>query len=421
LYATSDFISQRATALFIFLKYEWLLLFPHPLSYNYDFAQFPIQQLSNPLVWFSIILQLALLAYAFLNAKKKHVLSFSILFFFLAMAPVANILLLIGSNLGERFLYIPSLGFCLAMSYGIFKISKTDHRSEFQFDIKSIGTYSPVLLISVSLLTTLYAIKTFTRSRDWKDNVSLFGQDVKIANHSATAHYHWGNAVLSQLYEQEQDPTKKSTYLDQAIAEYQAAINIYPKYPDAILHLGDALNKKGEAEKSIPYIEQYNSMMNYSNANMLRYMAQLYEQSGQFDKGITSFKSILNHNPASTPEVLYTIGLMYNKKQEYAEAITWLDSCLHRDPGHQLALNHKIIAELNLLRYPDAIKAADKLIQLNPNNQKVYTYLAIAYTNLGQYPEAIKALENAIRLDPNDAESKERLRILNEFNARKIH
>ena len=42
LYATSDFISQRATALFIFLKYEWLLLFPHPLSYNYDFAQFNI-------------------------------------------------------------------------------------------------------------------------------------------------------------------------------------------------------------------------------------------------------------------------------------------------------------------------------------------------------------------------------------------
>jgi hypothetical protein len=44
-------------------------------------------------------------------------------------------------------------------------------------------------------------------------------------------------------------------------------------------------------------------------------MAQIYEQSGQFDNGITSFKSILNHNPASASKVLYTIGFMYNKKQ----------------------------------------------------------------------------------------------------------
>jgi hypothetical protein len=70
--------------------------------------------LTNPLVWVSIIIQLGLLLYAFLKVKKKHVLSFAILFFFLAMAPVANILLLIGSNLGERFLYIPSFGFCVA-------------------------------------------------------------------------------------------------------------------------------------------------------------------------------------------------------------------------------------------------------------------------------------------------------------------
>jgi Tfp pilus assembly protein PilF len=421
LYATTDFVSQRATALFILLKYEWLLLFPHPLSYNYDFAQIPIQKLTNPLVWISVILQIAALAYAIMNLKKKHLLSFSILFFFFAMAPVANILLIIGSNLGERFLYIPSLGFCLALTYGIFKISKTDYQSNLPNGVLSIRSFSPILLIIVGIIISLYSIKTFTRSRDWKDNVSLFGQDVKIADQSATAHYHWGNALLSQLYEKEQDPAKKSSYLDQAITEYQSAINIYPDYPDAILHLGDALYKKGEIDKAIPYVEQYNSMMNYSNPDLVRYMAQLYEQSGQFDEAIASYKSILNNNPASTPEVLYTIGLMYNKKKEYAQAITWLDSCLHLVPDHQKALTHKIIAEINVDRNQDAVESADHLLRLNPNNQKVYTYLAVAYTDLGNYPKAIEALENAIRLDPNDAESKERLKILNDFIAAKSH
>jgi hypothetical protein len=417
LFAATDFISQRAMAVFILLKYEWLLLFPHPLSYNYDFAQFPIQQLTNPLVWLSIILQLAALVWAIMKVKKKHVLSYSILFFFLAIAPVANIFLLIGSNFGERFLYIPSLGFCMLISYGIFKISKTDYRSNISFGINSISTYSPVLLASIGLITALYTVKTFTRSRDWKDNVSLFGHDVKIADHSATAHYHWGNALLSQLYEEEQDPVKKAEYLDQAIVEYQSAIIIYPEYPDAILHLGDALNKKGEVEKAIPYIEQYNSMMNYSKPDMLRYQAQLYEQSGQIDKGIMMYKSVLNNNSAPAPDVLYSIGLLYNKKQEFAEAVVWLDSCLHYVPDNQLALNHKIIADLNLQRNQDAVHTADQLLQLNPSNQKVYTYLGVAYANLGNYPKAIEALEKAVQLDPNDLESKERLKILNDLHS----
>jgi tetratricopeptide (TPR) repeat protein len=45
----------------------------------------------------------------------------------------------------------------------------------------------------------------------------------------------------------------------------------------------------------------------------------------------------------------------------------------------------------------------------------------VAYTDLGNYPKAIEALDNAIRLDPNDAESRERLKILNDFIAAKSH
>jgi hypothetical protein len=52
------------------------------------------------------------------------------------------------------------------------------------------------------------------------------------------------------------------------------------------------------------------------------------------------------------------------------EAITGSIHACIRIRATSWALNHKIIAELNLQRYPDAIEAADQLLQLNPNNQK---------------------------------------------------
>jgi len=421
LYATSDFISQRATALFILLRYEVLLLVPHPLSYNYDYAQIPIKSIANPMVLLSILIQLALAVYAFINFKKKNIVAFAILFFFLTMSPIANILLIIASTLGERLLYIPSLGFCMALTFFILKISKIDQESNESKTIKALTTSNPVLLISISLITLLYTVKTFTRSMDWKSNVTLFGHDVKISDKSATAHYHWGNALTSQVYENEKDPGKKAQYLDLAIEEYKTAINIFPDYVDAYLHIGDAFSKKQDFDHAIEYIEKYNEFVNYSNPDMLRYLVQLYDQGGQLDKGIAAFKTILDKNTTPNPEVLFSIGLFYNKKQDYADAIIYLDSCLHYNPNHLLALNHKAIADLNLQRYDNAIEACSKLISLDPNNQKAYTYLGVAYANLGNYHKAVEALEKAVQLDPNDNESKERLKVLNDMISKQVH
>ena len=419
LYETTDFISQRATALYALLRYEWLLIFPHPLSYNYDYAQITLKNLANPLVILSMVIQIALLIYALFKTREKNLLSFSILFFFLAIAPVANIFMIIGTIFGERLLYIPSMGYCMALLYGIFKLFKLEISTPFSVKLKDLGSRGQGAYLCIGLLVLLYTFKTSTRSRDWKDNVSLFGQDVKIATHSAPAHYHWGNALMSVLYEKEQDPEKKTNYLNQAIIEYQTAISIYPQYADAILHVGDAFNKLGDVNKAITYIEEYNAMMQYSRPDMLQYLAQLYNQSGQLDKGIVFYKAIVRQGSASNAELYYAIGQFYNKKQDYAQAIVYLDSCLQLQPNNLQALNNMIIANLNLPDYEAAITTGEQILQLDPQNQKVYTFLGVAYNNLGNYPKAIEVLQKAIQLDPNDQESQQRLKILEDFQKNK--
>ena len=48
LMAASNYGEKLATALFIQLKYIQLLIFPHPLSYDYSYNQIPIIDFTNP-------------------------------------------------------------------------------------------------------------------------------------------------------------------------------------------------------------------------------------------------------------------------------------------------------------------------------------------------------------------------------------
>ena len=412
LYSATDFVTQRATALFLLLKYELLLLFPHPLTYNYDFAQIALRQISNPLVIFSILFHTGIAIYAFMGIKSKNILSFAILFYLVTISPVSNIFLIIGTSFAERLLYIPSLGFCMALTYGIIKLAKADSYTMPQVNLKKLVATYPIL-ISVLVITALYSFKTLTRNTDWKDNVALFGNDLKHSNESASAQYHWGNAIMSKLYVEETDSLKKSEYLDEAVTAYTRAIDIYPSFGDAYLHLGDVYNKKKDPANAIHYFEEYNKLMNNSNPVALKYLGGIYDKQGRFDDAIKTYKSILTINPtAPDPEALYFIGLLHNKKQEYQQALPYLDSSLVYRPDYLMALKHKAIAHVNLKQSPEAIATCQRILELDPNYVKAYTYMGFAYSNLLDYPRAIENLKKALAIDPNDGESQAMLNMI---------
>ncbi|MBK6565049.1 MAG: DUF1736 domain-containing protein [Saprospiraceae bacterium] len=113
-----------ATAFYILLQYFKLLIFPHPLSHDYSFAQISLQSLSSPP---------AIAAFSYLHFPgnlcrngdaEKTIVAFAIIFFFITVAPVSNIFLLIGSTMAERFMYTPSLAFCIVLALILLKVFK---------------------------------------------------------------------------------------------------------------------------------------------------------------------------------------------------------------------------------------------------------------------------------------------------------
>ena len=123
-----DYFARLASTTMMTGKYLWTLVFPHPLGSDFGYNEIPLTDWGD---W-KVLLTLGIIAgavyYTLKNFKKKDIIAFGILYFAITFSIFSNIILLIGSSFGDRFMYFPSLGFALIAGDLILKIFNTDFR-----------------------------------------------------------------------------------------------------------------------------------------------------------------------------------------------------------------------------------------------------------------------------------------------------
>src|ERR1039458_3864017 len=344
--AAPDWLSQKATACFILLRYIILLIFPHPLSYDYSFAQIPIQKITDPSAIVSIGVYLGLIIFALINIRKKSLPAFAILFYLIMLVPVSNIFLTIGTSMAERFLYIPSLGFCILITYLLLKYTKTE-RFKTTFSNFSQFVFSNFLVMFiVGIIVIAYSSKTIARSQNWKSNKKLFAHDVVIADKSARAHYNNGTVNFSDLFVNEKDMSKKTVFLDKAQEEFLMAIKIMPYYPDA-----------------------------YKN------LAKCYDERADYTNEINTYEALFKIDSNPDTAIFLNLGILYTKTKDFDKAIRYLDSALKYNPDYAKAYKNKAFSYLNMAKYPEAIAASEAALKIDSSYEKPYSYLGCAYMN----------------------------------------
>jgi Tfp pilus assembly protein PilF len=99
--------------------------------------------------------------------RRAHLLSFALLWIFLTLGPVLNARWMPASVFGERYLYLPSVGFCWLVASAAVKFWSGDapglHRP--------LARAIPAMLAVVALL---YAVKTVRRNREWRSDEVLY-------------------------------------------------------------------------------------------------------------------------------------------------------------------------------------------------------------------------------------------------------
>ncbi len=339
-----DFLTQFATAVWLLGKYILILFLPYPLISDYGYQHLNFISTHDFRFILSLIVYVGLAYYVIKNITKKSFLVFGILFFLFGISLYSNILFTIGAAFAERFLFLPSLGFCIAI---VILMAKFTSKNK---DITK-QTFAPISKYILSIIILIFSIMTVNRAADWKDQHTLFGIDVKKAPNSAHLRLWWGLAIRDKALKID-NIDQRNNMMKQAIEEFDAGLKIYPQYPDCYEQLGLAWFRLGDKEKA------------YLN----------YEQALR-----------LNPNKAVTHS---NMGILYFEKGDYAKAHELYQKSIDIDPIYADGW-FNLGSTLGMMgKFEEAINAFEKCILYDPQNLKAHEFMAMTYQNMNQSEKA---------------------------------
>ncbi|UCE41841.1 MAG: protein kinase [Candidatus Aminicenantes bacterium] len=109
---------------------------------------------------------------------------------------------------------------------------------------------------------------------------------------------------------------------DEAIAYLNKALELDPNYGYALNQLAYEYSYKGEYDQALEYFRRYASI-SPGDANPFDSMGETYFRMGRLDDAIQKFEEALEVKPDFGSE--WKISYIYAVKQDYDEAIRWLD------------------------------------------------------------------------------------------------
>lgn len=400
---TNDWLTQKATAVFILGKYVALLFFPAQLSFDYSFNQIANVGFANGSVLAAVAVFTFLLFYALYNFSKRNVTAFGILFFFITISIVSNIFFLIESVMAERFLYMPSLGFSIAVVFFLSKVFKVQDEKK-SSSVKEILAGQKLFSSLFILICVLFSAKTFSRNADWKNNITLLNKDVKTCPNSARIRYAYGSALLIERALIEKNEQQKQSYLDQSIAQLEKGVSILNTYSDAYYHLGIAYKEKGNYKAAVYNFEQAAKNKKFNDAEYFIALGISYGKNKQYEKSIETLNRAVTIDPQST-EAYNNLGVYYDEWGKINESIQALDKAISLDKTSDKAYYNLGNTYAHTGNYAEAINQYMKAIALKPGNIDALNNIGNSFAAMKDYNNAILWYKKTLTVDPSNTKA----------------
>lgn len=325
-----------ATKTFVLFKNIQLLAFPHPLSWDYGINQIPYIDFNSLSFLYSLVILVVLLVWALFAARKKSLLSFSILYFFVTISLATNFITDIGTPLSERLLFQPSLAFCLVMA-GLFV-----------FLNKKANLVSNLVLL---LLLATLSFKTIIRNSNWKNDETIYTTDVVTSPQSLKTNISLTKLYITKAENQAASPTKNTLY-KQAVYYAQNAENILNSFPhpplsDQPFQYNDLLTAHIALLSTYPSVALWLSDNNYNPAspqtkqlmdlmsNSIYAQGNAYYEKDNTDAAIQCYLKSVELNNRHT-EAWYNLGGNYYLKGDTINANKAWEEVKRIAPDHKI-------------------------------------------------------------------------------------
>lgn len=369
--ALPDFLTQRTTAIAILGTYVFKLFVPYPLVSDGSFNSIPPFPVGDWHFLLSMAAFLGLAIFTVLRFRSKDPLVFTILYFFLTISIVSNVVIMIGTCYAERLLFAPSMGWCIAMAVLVHRLLVKEESSDPAESLSAyLRPYARPLLI-VALLSVGYAALAINRNPDWKDNYTLYTSDIRKVPQSAHMRFYLANHISSEEYIAEaKDSLTARQYRLEAIAQLDTAIQIYPDYSEAFQRRAFILFSMKDYEAAEPDFKKALSL-NASDAVANNNYGTLLFDRNRFDEARQHFETAVRYNPRYA-HAFNNLASVYGVLGE-SERRAATEDPANRD-------RHLLNAKMN---FETAISYFQRSIKEDPDYSMPYYLMGMTYRNLG--------------------------------------
>ena len=343
---------RYATITYTLGLYLKLLLFPHPLTHDYYPYHIPILNWGDWRVLVSLLLYVGLGVLAVLGFRQKRVWSWAIWYYAATLSIVSNVLFSVGTMMNERFLYMPSVGFCFLLAWmGGGKWSAKIPK--------------PLVLGLLAIVGLGYGYKTIERVPAWENENTLNRAAVQVSKNSARANQYMGYALYRQALATN-DPQQKQALLEEATPYIDKSLSIVPTYRDAIKTKAGIQAAYYQMDGQLPpLLNEFARLLRYNHVGFIdQYMEYLNRRA----------------NPGQLLVFYHSIGfeLFAKEQQQYLLAEKYIGYGLSVAPNDQTLVEDQVgilylkgdlrgalqEGQRALLRYPDSERLS-KYIQLS--------------------------------------------------------
>ena len=357
-----------------------LFFFPINLSFEHT--------IRNQVMWGSLLISIfGLVVTLFLVIKKFYlksaILSFSILWFLITLAPT-NSIMPRTHLISERILYLPYFGFCLFFAVIIYLIFFKEARN------KMLWGVSLVLLIGIS-----FSSLVVKRNQAYATPSSLWADTLQKNPHNLTV----GKTLSVQYLKEEKYPEALKT-ITNLLRTHNGHFDLHQNMGIAFKHLGDMTNAERKFKDAIS-IKPKAAEPHYALASLYGSLGKPIEASKEFDISAKLFIEGMN-NPTF-----------------YYQGHVKLPRPFVNGPPHEFYLdkarahNQAGIAYINLKKYEEALQQFEKSVKQNPKSLEARFNLAkllLEFKN-DKVQTAIH-LKEALKLNPTPSQAQELQKLL---------
>jgi Flp pilus assembly protein TadD len=395
----------------IMIRYLGMVLVPFPLQHQACYTNLP-SAVSGPVGWICTLMFLGMIGWSIARAMRGRrcgrpaFWAFGLIVFYLCLIPVSH-LVPFWVLMAERFLYLPSVAFCLVAGH---------------LAVRAYAVRRWIPVVAVAAVLAAYAPMTVQRNADWADLDRLWGQVAECDPDSPAPYGLMGSARMRagrpadaiEYFKKAailapRDPSPRYNLglacqrlgkIRDAEGFYRQVLTLEPKHSQALNNLGILLQTRSDPASAREAFEKAVQADPSHPAPFIN-LGNLLQHEGKFDQAEKLFRMAGRMAP-NLPEPRFNLARLLEQTGRSQEAERLYRDIIENHPDHALAHNNLA----NFQKDRQELEAAERhyrvALRADPRCLPAYLNLARLLLQLGRQSEARETAVQAQEISPQD-------------------